>query len=121
MKNLHTLDKYRLREDERRIYGINGDSGNGFFKVHVNGRSFKVIASTDEEWEHVIVSLWSVRGKISPGWEDMNIIKKMFFDPGEQVVQYDPINMEYIQKHPYCIHLWRATRENIPSPPTDFV
>ena len=49
MKDLHTLDKYRLMEDERRIAGVNGDSGCGFFKVFVNGRSFFCIASDGGE------------------------------------------------------------------------
>ena len=35
MKNLHTLDKYRLGESERNRYGASGDSGNGCFKVFV--------------------------------------------------------------------------------------
>ena len=30
MKNLHTLDKYRLGESERNRYGASGDSGNGW-------------------------------------------------------------------------------------------
>lgn len=59
MRDLHTLDKFRLNDAERLIYGVNGDSGKGFFKVHVNGRSFKVIASNGGGWEHVSVSPWS--------------------------------------------------------------
>ena len=45
LKDLHTLDKFRLSDAERHMYGANGDSGNGLFKVHVNGRSFKIVAS----------------------------------------------------------------------------
>lgn len=29
MKDLHTLDKYRDRNFERKYYGTNGDDGNG--------------------------------------------------------------------------------------------
>jgi len=43
MRDLHTLDKYRQTDAERHAYGVNGDSGNGVFKVYVGGRSFKVI------------------------------------------------------------------------------
>lgn len=56
MKDLHTLDAYRLRDDERIFYGMNGDGGNGIFKVFVKGKSFRVVASNGGGWEHVSVS-----------------------------------------------------------------
>ena len=33
MKDLNTLNNYRQRENELRVYGCNGNSGNGIFKV----------------------------------------------------------------------------------------
>lgn len=47
MKDLRTLDKYRLSEFERELYGKSGDGGNGCFKVFVGGKSFFVIASNN--------------------------------------------------------------------------
>ena len=38
MIDLHKLDKYRLKDKERELYGCKGDSGNGVFKVFVNGK-----------------------------------------------------------------------------------
>lgn len=45
MIDLHKLDKFRLKDRERELYGCTGDSGNGVFKVFVGGKSFCVIAS----------------------------------------------------------------------------
>lgn len=52
MKDLHTLDKYRLTDHERKYYGTVGDGGNGCFKVYVDGRWFFVIASNGGRWNH---------------------------------------------------------------------
>lgn len=56
MIDLHKLDKFRLKDREREFYGCTGDSGNGVFKVYVDGKSFRVIASNGMGWEHVSVS-----------------------------------------------------------------
>jgi len=121
MKNLHTLDKYRLTDEEWQIYSITGDSGNGVFKVYVGGRSFKVIASNGGGWEHVSVSPLNSRRKTCPTWEEMCAIKDMFFMPEERVVQYHPPQSEYVNNHPYCLHMWRYTAADFPHPPVIFV
>ena len=115
MKDLHTLDKYRV--DERRIFGAVGDEGNGAFKVYINGRSFFVIASNNGGWEHVSVSPCNTKRKLCPTWEEMCAIKDLFFDPEEAVVQYHPPQSEYVNNHPYCLHLWRPIGTDIPRPP----
>ena len=121
MKDLHTLDKFRLSTFECAQFGINGDSGNGIFKVYVNGRSFKVIASNGGGWEHVSVSPWSDKRKSCPTWDEMCAIKDMFFEPEERVVQYHPPKSEYVNMHPYRLHLWRPTTGKMPFPPSIFV
>ena len=88
MKDLHTLDKYRV--DLRHVYGTMGDGGNGAFKVFVHGKSFNCIASNGGGWEHVSVSPGSPNRKKCPTWEEMCAIKDMFFEPEETVVQYHP-------------------------------
>lgn len=121
MKDLHTLDKFRLPEYERRITGTAGDSGNGYFKVFVNGRSFFCIASNGGGWEHVSVTPHNRRRQTCPTWEEMCEIKDLFFEPEERVVQYHPPKSEYVNMHPYCLHLWRPITGNMPFPPAIFV
>lgn len=121
MKDLHTLDKYRAVEEEYRLYKAKGDSGNGVFKVYVNGRSFLVIASNGGNWEHVSVSPCSRKRQSCPTWEEMCEIKDMFFEAEERAVQYHPPKSEYVNQHPYCLHLWRPLAEAMPFPPAIFV
>ncbi len=122
MKNLHTLDKYRLGESERNRYGASGDSGNGCFKVFVQGRSFFVIASNGGGWDHVSVSYCNHKRQACPTWDEMCAIKNMFFDAEEVVVQYHPAKSQYVNNYPYCLHLWRPNDgTQFPSPPMAFV
>lgn len=116
MKDLHYLDKYRVP-----IYGSMGDGGNGAFKVFVNGKSFFVIASNGGGWEHVSVSPGNINRKKCPTWEEMCAIKDMFFDEEETVVQYHPPKSDYVNNHPYCLHLWRPVGKEINRPPAIFV
>lgn len=121
MKDLHTLDKYRLPKKELEIYGVNGDRGNGIFKVFVGGRSFLCIASDGGGWEHVSVSPGNHKRKACPTWGEMCAIKDMFFEPEETVVQYHPPKSEYVDNHLYCLRLWRPTSCEIQRPPVIFV
>lgn len=89
MRNLEQLEKYRLRDVERALYGYNGDGREGCFKVYVEGKSFMVIASTGGGWDHVSVTKAN-GGKRTPTWDEMCAIKEMFFLPDEVVVQYHP-------------------------------
>ena len=121
MKDLTYLEKYRQRKDELMIYGTNGDSGNGIFKLYVNNRSFRVIASNGGGWDHVSVSPCNTKRQSCPTWDEMCTIKDLFFDPEETVVQYHPPKSDYVNMHPYCLHLWRPHATEIPRPPSIFV
>ena len=72
-------------------------------------------------WEHVSVSPCSQKRKTCPTWEEMCAIKNMFFENDEAVVQYHPPKSDYVNNHPYCLHLWRPTNQEIPRPPKLFV
>lgn len=122
MKDLHYLDKYRQTETERVRMGCQGDSGNGCFKVYVGGRSFFVIASNGGGWDHVSVSPCNQKRKSCPTWDEMCAIKDMFFEPEECVMQLHPSKSQYVNNHPYCLHLWRPNSAvKIPTPPRIFV
>lgn len=107
MRDLHTLDKYRMSDMERKVYGQNGDAGNGCFKVFVKGLSFLAVASNGLGWDHVSVSPCNKKRQACPTWEEMCAIKEMFFEPEECVVQYHPPKSQYVNIYPYCLHMWR--------------
>ncbi len=122
MKDLHTLDKYRLTDYELAHYHCRGGGKNGAFKVYVGGRSFFVIASHGGGWDHVSVIPCNRKRQSCPTWDEMCAIKDMFFEPEEVVVQYHPAKSQYINDHPYGLHLWRPNDGTvIPTPPPEYV
>ncbi|HML37009.1 MAG TPA: hypothetical protein PKA19_06285 [Bacillota bacterium] len=106
MRNLDYLSKYCLER---------GDSHNGRFKIFIVGKAFFVIASNGMGWEHISVSLKNQSR--CPTWDEMNHIKKLFFEPEECVMQLHPPKSEYVNIHPYVLHLWRPILHEIPKPP----
>ncbi|MBR5818147.1 MAG: hypothetical protein IKY62_05825 [Clostridia bacterium] len=45
----------------------------------------------------------------------------MFFREDETVVQYHPAKSEYVNNVPNCLHLWRPTGAEMPTPPAIMV
>lgn len=121
MIDLTILEKYRMRDFERKYYGGDGDSFNGVFKVMVGQRSFFCIVSNGGGWEHVSVSPVNKNRKTCPTWEEMCEIKDTFFKPDECVVEYHPAKRNYVNNHEYCLHLWRPIDGKFPMPPMAFV
>jgi len=98
----HRLDRYRRPHPTR---GGSPDGANwGFFIVHGKRRTvLRVIAGNTDEWEHVSVSC----GNRCPTWPEMCRIKELFWGDEEEVVQFHPPKSEYINCHPFTLHLWR--------------
>ncbi len=108
MRDLAHLKEFRVK------YGTQ-DRFNGAFSIPgpVNGKRLQAIASNGLGWDHVSVS----RANRCPYWEEMAFIKDLFFDETESVVQYHPAKKDYVNDHPFTLHLWRPTGgEKIPTP-----
>lgn len=65
-------------------------------------------------WEHVSVST----ARRTPNWAEMCFVKDLFWSEDECVIQFHPPKSEYVNNHPYCLHLWRAVDGHIKSPPS---
>ncbi len=90
-----------------------GEGNNGYFAFGRSGITFRVISSDGMGWEHVSVSL---NKKRCPTWEEMCIVKDLFWDKDDCVLQFHPPEKEYINNHQYVLHLWRPIGTNIPTP-----
>ena len=116
-------DKYCKRVEGGRV--TNGDwatkagDQNGLFLIRLPGSGlvYNVIAGRGVGWEHVSVSL-SYR---CPTWDEMAAIKRYFWDDSETVVQYHPAESDYVNVHPYCLHMWRPIDAVLPMPPKECV
>jgi hypothetical protein len=51
-----------------------------------------------------------------PTWEEMCQINDMFWDKTDCVVQFHPPESEYVNNHPYCLHLWKPIGIALPMP-----
>jgi hypothetical protein len=107
----HVPEKFRVRQgkfatDER--YGNNG----AFICKVRRAQKLNVIASAEMGWEHVSVSTPTR----CPTWEEMCQIKDLFWDDTDCVVQYHPPRSEYVNNHPYCLHLWKPIGIPMPMP-----
>ena len=76
-----------------------------------------VVVSDGGGWDHVSVSCESR----CPTWEEMCAVKNLFFRDDEAVIQFHPKKADYINMHPYCLHLWRAQDAEFPTPPSYMV
>ena len=104
------------------LYSDSSAGSNGAFRVPVENKRgkeiyVKVICSDGEGWEHVSAS----HEHRTPTWDEMCQIKALFWEPEDAVVQYHPPASQYVNFHPYCLHLWRPKSQEIPLPPSYMV
>ena len=105
-----SLTKYR-----RKLHGMYGDNQNGIMLIE--HRQLKIVFSSGEGWEHVSVS----GRKGIPTWKEMEWARLQFWPDGSTVMQLHVPVSDHINKHDYCLHLWRPTDAEIPRPPQVFV
>lgn len=110
MKSLNRLNSYRVE-----FRGSTGGETYGAFKVFIGGRSFFIVASDGGGWDHVSVS--PCNQKRCPTWDEMCAVKSMFFKDDEAVMQLHPKKADYVNRHPFCLHMWRPQQVEIPMPP----
>ena len=78
--------------------------GTPYLLVHPATRAkLAVIASCDNGWNHVSVSLENR----TPTWDEMCFIKDLFFDAEELCIQMHPKRSQYVNKHRHCLHIWQ--------------
>lgn len=89
------------------------DGNNGCFVVpSVDRRNLIIIVSDGGGWDHVSVRAvrrnanGSMR-ELLPTWNEMCIVKDLFFEDEETVVQFHPSKSQYVNTKENVLHLWR--------------
>lgn len=77
------------------------------------GAVLKVIFSTGAGWDHVSVSL----ANRTPTYQEMKMVKRIFFKADEWAVEYHPPSAAYVSDHDNVLHLWRPHGVDVPRPP----
>ncbi len=111
---------FKVPESQRVLKGSMGSDSsygnNGVFVINRGRTVINIIASDGMDWEHVSVHCVSEGKERTPTWSEMCLIKDLFWDKTDCVIQYHPPESEYINNHKHCLHLWRPTKEVIPIP-----
>lgn len=114
-------NKFRVKDG---YLGSENDAGLcGAFEIkHSDGYMLFCIADDgrqeiESKWEHVSCSKSYGTRVTIPSWNDMCIIKNLFWDEEDCVVQYHPAKKDYINLNPYVLHLWRPCDLEFPKPP----
>lgn len=122
---LQNYSKMKAPEQHRIKKGAMGSDSsygnNGAFEVphyKIANYSINCIASDGMGWQHVSVTLTSTERKVDrcPTWEEMCFIKSLFWNDDESVMQLHPPKSEWVNNHPYCLHLWKPDGIEIPLP-----
>lgn len=119
--SFHVPEKYRVKIGDMASDESYGN--NGAFMIMRPASKGKLpiqlvcIASDGMEWEHISVS---TRHRC-PTWDEMCFIKSLFWDGEDCVMQLHPPESEYVNFHPYCLHLWHPIGIEIPTPPSIMV
>ena len=120
MSDWKFLNEARVREPmehlniPKRFCSDDSYGFSGMFRFNMQGRMVRVIASDGGGWQHVSVSI--ERDKRTPTWEMMCVIKGLFWEDEDCVVQYHPPASVYVDFHPGCLHLWKPLLVDLPMP-----
>lgn len=124
MKNLDNISNFRRIN----LYGDGflSDEANGAFIIdrYNNGEFYLVIASNGQGWDHVSVTIHKKNGgsvKKCPSYQEMMMIKEKLFSEEDVVFQLHPREEDYINTHPYCLHLWKPNNCNMVVPPLNSI
>ena len=119
MRDWKIINAGRVREGAGAYNSTDKDGFNGFFCFQINGLPIKVVVSDCMGWEHVSVSIHNSTS--TPSWSIMSKVKDIFWDDEVCVVQFHPKKSDYVNFHPGCLHLWRCTTQEFPTPPSIMV
>ena len=101
------------------ITNITFDGGSGYFSKG-SLKDATIVWSYGGGWEHVSVC---PKGR-TPTWDEMCLIKEMFWREEEAVIQIHPPKSNYVNNMENCLHLWRPIEKysgKLPLPTSIYV
>lgn len=117
-----------FRDKDPRFGAEPGEHHGLFFVKHCGVVLMSMSSGIDPDnpnhWEHVSISVVRVAkgGKVTkvdraPTWNEMCVVKSLFWEPEETVIQFHPPESKYVNVHPNCLHLWKPPYA-VPTPPS---
>lgn len=110
--SFHVPNKSRVRTGRNASEDFIGNNGAFMFKVQ--GIKVFCVVSDKFGWDHVSISRLDQK---MPNWNIMCAVKELFWDEDDCIIQYHPAKKDYINIHATCLHMWRCTGQEFPTPP----
>lgn len=93
------------------------DSMHGVQRRYMRNDGLSVISGMENHdgkwWLHVSCA----KQDSLPTWEDLKEVKQVFIGSDKKAIQVIPNEKEYVNIHPYCLHLFHCDEDGLP----DFV
>lgn len=109
------MKKYDEIIGDNRIWNVETIPFSGLFggliKLPDCGTCSVVWSENENGWNHVSVSP-KHKFKI-PSWDDMCVLKDIFFYDEEEAYQIHPKRSEYVNLQSNCLHLWKPIGHEI--------
>lgn len=125
-KTFERAEEYRFKL-QGKFKTFTGDHF-GLFIIPVENSQIRIIVDDGAEtgWEHASVTckVMNNKGEIEnmmPPWDCMMMVKMMFWDDEECVLQFHPPESVYVGHDTMVLHLWRQVGVNHPLPPRELV
>ncbi len=93
------------------------DGMGGYYYDSITNKRLNFIFSYQMGWEHLSVSMPSR----TPNWDQMCRMKDIFWGEDEACVEYHPKKEDYVNNHQHCLHIWKPTKVELPTPPSILV
>ena len=109
----------RWRVQQGRMASLPRDMEGCFIIKSLNNgaQGLRLIVGNGMGWDHVSVS----RKSRMPTYDDMKWAKRMTFRMDSVAMELHVPEVDHINFHAYCLHLWRPQNEVIPMPPNIMV
>lgn len=113
---------FRVPEPARLTKGEMGSDAsygnNGVFIIRLSVTAvIHCIASDSGGWEHVSAHVADKAKMRMPTWPEMCKVKDIFWEAEDVCVQFHPKQSEYVNNHPYVLHIWRKKGRPYVGPP----
>ena len=112
------LEKARVKDGPLASPMFSGPNGLFVFCMPPSKLHFRLVVSEpglEIPWEHASLST----SERCPTWSEMCRVKGYLWDSEDVVIQIHPAASDYVNYHPFCLHLWRyCGPEAFPLPPS---
>jgi|SRR5215469_5427662 len=116
LEKLLSANRWRVRTGK--MGSTDALGWNGAFIVPIDGQLWQVIlgdgTGLGTGWRHL--SATNAQRREVPPWAVMCRLKELFFADDAWVVQFHPPKDDYVNDHPFVLHLWEPLEEKLPTP-----